>query len=271
MVRKEILIPTSAGDVFAVYTSAETPDSVKPLIIMCHGMMMSGSLNPIRDMAEGLNEGGYDTLRLDFRGNGRSSGSITDMTPLTEVNDLLSVIEYTVGHSEEFGSHGSIVLCGHSLGGLVSLLVASALSGGTVHGLEYAEDIGKMSSALAGLFLLAPAVNVEADSKAGRVGTVTFDPENIPEIVEVWGSGLSKEYFVTARELDTFKTISAYHGPACVLLGERDRLVEMNLADKINAALPQAELHIIPRGDHLFSRGIRQKAVDIALEFLSRL
>ncbi|MEF2577921.1 MAG: alpha/beta fold hydrolase [Bacteroidales bacterium] len=271
MVRKEILIPTSAGDVFAVYTSAETPDSVKPLIIMCHGMMMSGSLNPIRDVAEGLNEGGYDTLRLDFRGNGRSSGSITDMTPLTEVNDLLSVIEYTVGHSEEFGTHGSIVLCGHSLGGLVSLLVASALSGGRVHGLEYAEDIGKMSSALAGLFLLAPAVNVEADSKAGRVGTVTFDPENIPEIVEVWGSGLSKDYFVTARELDTFKTISAYHGPACVLLGERDRLVEMNLADKINAALPQAELHIIPRGDHLFSRGIRQKAVDIALEFLSRL
>ena len=271
MVRKELLIPTSAGDVFAVYTSAETPDSVKPLIIMCHGMMMSGSLNPIRDVAEGLNEGGYDTLRLDFRGNGRSSGSITDMTPLTEVNDLLSVIEYTVGHSEEFGSHGIIVLCGHSLGGLVSLLVASALSGGRVHGLEYAEDIGKMSSALAGLFLLAPAVNVEADSKAGRVGTVTFDPENIPEIVEVWGSGLSKEYFVTARELDTFKTISAYHGPACVLLGERDRLVEMNLADKINAALPQAELHIIPRGDHLFSRGIRQKAVDIALEFLSRL
>lgn len=271
MVRKEILIPTSAGDVFAVYTSAETPDSVKPLIIMCHGMMMSGSLNPIRDVAEGLNEGGYDTLRLDFRGNGRSSGSITDMTPLTEVNDLLSVIEYTVGHSEEFGSHGSIVLCGHSLGGLVSLLVASALSGGRVHGLEYAEDIGKMSSALAGLFLLAPAVNVEADSKAGRVGTVTFDPENIPEIVEVWGSGLSKDYFVTARELDTFKTISTYHGPACVLLGERDRLVEMNLADKINAALPQAELHIIPRGDHLFSRGIRQKAVDIALEFLSRL
>lgn len=271
MVRKEILIPTSAGDVFAVYTSAETPDSVKPLVIMCHGMMMSGSLNPIRDVAEGLNEGGYDTLRLDFRGNGRSSGSITDMTPLTEVNDLLSVIEYTVGHSEEFGTHGSIVLCGHSLGGLVSLLVASALSGGRVHGLEYAEDIGKMSSALAGLFLLAPAVNVEADSKAGRVGTVTFDPENIPEIVEVWGSGLSKDYFVTARELDTFKTISAYHGPACVLLGERDRLVEMNLADKINAALPQAELHIIPRGDHLFSRRIRQKAVDIALEFLSRL
>ena len=271
MVRKEILIPTSAGDVFAVYTSAETPDSVKPLVIMCHGMMMSGSLNPIRDVAEGLNEGGYDTLRLDFRGNGRSSGSITDMTPLTEVNDLLSVIEYTVGHSEEFGTHGSIVLCGHSLGGLVSLLVASALSGGRVHGLEYAEDIGKMSSALAGLFLLAPAVNVEADSKAGRVGTVTFDPENIPEIVEVWGSGLSKDYFVTARELDTFNTISACHGPACVLLGERDRLVEMNLADKINAALPQAELHIIPRGDHLFSRGIRQKAVDIALEFLSRL
>ena len=49
MVRKEIFIPTVEGDVFAVYTSAETPDPVKPLVIMCHGMMMSGSLNPIRD------------------------------------------------------------------------------------------------------------------------------------------------------------------------------------------------------------------------------
>ena len=119
--------------------------------------------------------------------------------------------------------------------------------------------------------MFAPAVNVEADSKAGRVGLETFDPVNIPDTVAVWGSELGRCYFTTAMNLDTYRTISGYTGPLCVLMGERDKLVTCDYSSKINAALPQAELHVIPKGDHLFSRGIRTKALDIALEFMSRL
>ena len=119
--------------------------------------------------------------------------------------------------------------------------------------------------------MFAPAVNVEADSKAGRVGLETFDPVHIPDTVAVWGSELGRCYFTTAMNLDTYRTISGYTGPLCVLMGERDKLVTCDYSSKINAALPQAELHVIPKGDHLFSRGIRAKALDIALEFMSRL
>ncbi len=265
---KEIIVPSPSGAVFTVLASSETGHG-HPLVILCHGLMMNSSQNPVLGVSEGFNAAGYDTLRLDFRGSGRSSGKITEMTPVTETADLLAVVKYVTEHPDRFGRHSRIVLCGHSLGGLAVLLAASAISGGTVPGLDYDGSIS--SICIAGLVLFAPAVNIEADSKAGRVATVTFDPVNIPEYVEVWGSCLSRKYFIEARALDTFRTISAYHGAACVLLGERDRIVELDLADKIKAALPQAELHIIPHGDHLFSRGVRLKAVDIALEFMSRL
>lgn len=114
-------------------------------------------------------------------------------------------------------------------------------------------------------------MNDEADSKAGRVGTVTFDPENIPEIRGSLGLQLVEEVFRhgprTRYVQDDFRL-----SWACLRAAGRKgppRGDESGGQDKCSP--PQAELHIIPRGDHLFSRGIRQKAVDIALEFLSRL
>lgn len=251
---KEITIPSPAGDIYAVLSPAvgET-SSDKPLVVICHGLMMNSWLNPVRGISDGFNAAGYDTLRFDFRGSGQSTGNITEMTPLTEVGDLQAVISYV-----QLALTRNIILCGHSLGGLVSLITAA--------GLEQAGE-----SILKGLVMFAPAVNVEADSKAGRVGLETFDPVNIPDTVAVWGSELGRCYFTTAMNLDTYRTISAYTGPLCVLMGERDKLVTCDYSSKINAALPQAELHVIPKGDHLFSRGIRTKALDIALEFMSRL
>ena len=142
------------------------------------------------------------------------------------------------------------MLCGHSLGGLVSLMTA-------------AED-----PSISALVLLAPAVNIELDSRAGRVAIETFDPVNIPEFVEVWGSRLSRSYFTTAQNLGIFERIAKYKGPVCVLMGERDRIVELNLSEKLQEAMPQAQIHVIPHADHLFSRGIRLKAAAVALDFL---
>lgn len=251
---KEITIPSPAGDIYAVLSPAvgET-SSDKPLVVICHGLMMNSWLNPVRGISDGFNAAGYDTLRFDFRGSGQSTGNVTEMTPLTEVGDLQAVISYV-----QLALTRNIILCGHSLGGLVSLI--------TAEGLEQAGE-----NILKGLVMFAPAVNVEADSKAGRVGLETFDPVNIPDTVAVWGSELGRCYFTTAMNLDTYRTISGYTGPLCVLMGERDKLVTCDYSSKINAALPQAELHVIPKGDHLFSRGIRAKALDIALEFMSRL
>ncbi len=257
-----------------VCTAVQAGVPQKPLVVLCHGLMMNCSQNPIMGVAKIFNEAGYDTLRFDFRGSGKSSGLITEMTPLTEVNDLLSVVSYVRAMGRR------VILCGHSLGGLVSLITASRLADSTSR-----DDSGLSSENLngtcgvdsdcqnvvEGLVLLAPAVNIEMDSKAGRVADVHFDPVNIPDEVEVWGSRLSRRYFVTAQNLNTFEVISHYKGPVCIMMGDRDRIVELNLSERILAALPQAELHTLEHGDHLFSRGVRIRAGAIAVDFCERL
>lgn len=298
---KELIMPSPAGDIYAVFNyrkpAAESLESERPLVVLCHGLMMNCGQNPIMGVAKIFNEAGYDTLRFDFRGSGKSSGLITEMTPLTEVNDLLSVISYVRALGRR------VILCGHSLGGLVSLITASRLADSTARGgsgldvlpTEYKSCLseekvrpessdnetsdlnGKAAvdpynrNVIDGLVLLAPAVNIELDSKAGRVADVHFDPVNIPDEVEVWGSRLSRQYFVTAQNLNTFEVISHYKGPVCIMMGDRDRIVELNLSGCILEALPQTELYIMEHGDHLFSRGVRIRAGAIAVDFCNRL
>lgn len=298
----ELIIPSPAGDIYAVFnpgiaTCQNDSDPERPLVVLCHGLMMNCGQNPIMGVAKIFNDAGYDTLRFDFRGSGKSSGPITEMTPLTEVNDLLSVISYVRAMGRR------VILCGHSLGGLVSLITASRLTdlaarenlgigglseysvGSAADGMKLSEDAVKRLADLKGksgvdtdcrnvvecLVLLAPAVNIEMDSKAGRVADVHFDPVNIPDEVEVWGSRLSRQYFVTAQNLNTFEVISHYKGPVCIMMGDRDRIVELDLSDRILAALPQSELHILEHGDHLFSRGVRLRAGAISVDFCERL
>ncbi len=299
------MIPSPAGEIFAVFSPGKSEtaeasgvdESRKPLVVLCHGLMMSCEQNPIMGVSKIFNDAGYDTLRFDFRGSGKSSGLITEMTPLTEVDDLLSVISFVRAKGRR------VVLCGHSLGGLVSLITASKLADSAAAvaasvdsnlGAHPTEDKGALSveeksvkavsdlngqiavdsdspNVVDALVLLAPAVNIETDSRNGRVADVHFDPVNIPDEVEVWGSKLSKQYFVTAQNLNTFEVISHYKGPVCIMMGDRDRIVELNLSGRILEALPQAELHTLEHGDHLFSRGVRLRAGVIAVDFCNRL
>ena len=121
---KDIFIPSPDGDIHAIFTGCasgwgecgycEPEPGEKPLVVMCHGLMMHAGLNPIREMSDSFAGAGYDTLRIDFRGSGKSSGDIEDMTPLTEVADLLHVIDHIVTCSGNAGGR-KIVVCGHSL------------------------------------------------------------------------------------------------------------------------------------------------------------
>ena len=88
-----MIIPMSGGDMYAVHTVVPGAEH-RPLVILCHGLMMNCALNPICGVAECLSMAGYDTIRFDFRGSGRSRGDITKMTPLTESADLLDIMRY---------------------------------------------------------------------------------------------------------------------------------------------------------------------------------
>jgi len=102
------------------------PKSV-PIVLMVTG---SGSQNrdeelfdhkPFLVIADYLAKHGIASLRYDDRGVGKSTGSISNLTTLTNMNDALAGIDY-LRSLKEFGSVG---ILGHSEGGTIAFMAGA--------------------------------------------------------------------------------------------------------------------------------------------------
>lgn len=125
---KELMIPTSAGQVSGSLVLTDEPS---PLIILISGSGSQGRDEDIAgfkvfaELAIQLYDRGFSTFRYDDRGVNNSTGE-TDATLQELSSDLSEVIEFLRDeYSEEFSS---IVLLGHSQGGLVSSLATKETS-----------------------------------------------------------------------------------------------------------------------------------------------
>ena len=98
-----------------------------PIAIVSHGFM--ANLMTVKHYAEFLAQMGYVAFCFDFNGGcvmmGQSDGKTTDMSVLTEVSDLCTVIEYAKGL--KYTDSTNILLMGCSQGGFVSALTAAKL------------------------------------------------------------------------------------------------------------------------------------------------
>ena len=97
-------------------------------MICSHGL--GGSYHSNLEYAEQFAQHGIAAYCFDFRGGGgsRSEGSTTEMSVMTEVSDLETVLE--AAKEWEFVDHEKIVLFGTSQGGIVSAITAiSGVSG----------------------------------------------------------------------------------------------------------------------------------------------
>ena len=214
---KEITIPSPAGDIYAVLSPAvgET-SSDKPLVVICHGLMMNSWLNPVRGISDGFNAAGYDTLRFDFRGSGQSTGNVTEMTPLTEVGDLQAVISYV-----QLALTRNIILCGHSLGGLVSLITAAGLE----------QEVAATATSISLVFLSALLTGLNLYHRIARFGGAgTLVPITgfanavvSPAIdfkAEGFVTGMAAKMFLVAGPVIVFGTVaSALYGLILWLVG----------------------------------------------------
>ena len=135
-----------------------------PVAIVCHGFM--AWQDTVRQYARELARLGYCAYCFDFCGGsvmkkGKSDGSTTDMSVLTEVQDLEAVINYV--QSLPYTGN-ELLLMGCSQGGFVSALVAA----------KHPELVNK-------LVLFYPALCIPDDARAGKMMFAKFDPKNIPE------------------------------------------------------------------------------------------
>lgn len=241
------------GDVFSLENSTREPESI-PDAIICHGFM--SNRRTTYPYARTLATAGYTTWCFDFCGGGipcESDGATTDMSALTEVEDLRAVLTY-VQSQHEFATKP--LLAGCSQGGLVAALLAAEL-GDTIRGLA----------------LLYPALTIPDDARAGTMLGMNFDPEHIPQDLHSGHMTIGQHYVTDVRDMDAYAEISAYTGRVLIIHGEKDSIVPVASSRRAERAYRDAgadvQLVVLPRADHGF-RGENQRTAEAILSNFAR-
>ena len=201
------------------YRSKKREKGLVP-VILSHGFM--NGARETRPMAIALAKAGYAAFIYEFVGGSfgkMSDGEITDMTISTEIADLRAVMDYVKGL--DYTDETELVLAGCSQGGFVSGLTAARFPG----------EIKK-------LILYYPALCIPDDCRAGSNMGLTYDPENIPDLIE--GSGpfkLSGNFPREMMDVNAIEEVSSFPGEILLIAGQHDPIVNYDYMVKLVAAV----------------------------------
>ena len=223
-----------------------------PVAIVSHGFM--AFQDTVRHYAKELARIGYCAYCFDFCGGcvvkGKSDGETTDMSVLTEVQDLEAVINYT--RSLPYTGN-DLLLMGCSQGGFVSALVAA-----------------KQTDTVSKLVLFYPALCIPDDARAGKMMFARFDPKNIPERINCGPMKLGRCYPADVIDMDPFEEIKPYTGPVLIVHGTKDSIVRPDYSKRAVEVYANAELHFIEGGAHGFSKKHDAEAMEYLQQFGKR-
>lgn len=211
-----------------------------PIAVISHGFMANQMFSQIH--AQNLAKMGYAAFCFDFCGGtlvGSSDGDSTDMSVLTEVEDLKAVIEFA--KSQSYTDENELILLGCSQGGFVSAIVAA----------EMKEEVDA-------LILLYPALCIPDDARSGEMMFAKFDPQNVPETFWCGPMKLGRRYVTDVIEMDPYEIIHQYTGKVLIIHGNQDKTVDISYALRAVETYSQAgadvEMKIIDKGGHMFFR-----------------
>ena len=211
-----------------------------PIAVISHGFMANQMFSQIH--AQNLAKMGYAAFCFDFCGGtlvGSSDGDSTDMSVLTEVEDLKAVIEFA--KSQSYTDENELILLGCSQGGFVSAIVSA----------EMKEEVDA-------LILLYPAFCIPDDARSGEMMFAKFDPQNVPETFWCGPMKLGRRYVTDVIEMDPYEIINQYTGNVLIIHGNQDETVDISYAlravETYSQAGADAELKIIDEGGHMFFR-----------------
>lgn len=211
-----------------------------PIAVISHGFMANQMFSQIH--AQNLAKMGYAAFCFDFCGGtlvGSSDGDSTDMSVLTEAEDLKAVIEFA--KSQSYTDENELILLGCSQGGFVSAIVAA----------EMKEEVDA-------LILLYPALCIPDDARSGEMMFAKFDPQNVPETFWCGPMKLGRRYVTDVIDMDPYEIIHQYTGKVLIIHGNQDETVDISYALRAVETYSQAgadvEMKIIDQGGHMFFR-----------------
>ena len=230
----ELYIPTNDYDVF-------------PLIILSHGF--GGNMSSTRNDALTFTKQGFAAFIFDFIGGGfsiQSDGQMTEMSVLTEAQDLNTVIDYLL-EDERISSH-HIFLLGQSQGGFVSTYVAGTRN-----------DIR-------GLIGFYPAYCIKDDALEQYPNA---DQVPDPYQMSKMGTTLGKIYYTDVTSFDIYEVMEDIECDTVIIHGTADNVVPVRYAQRAAETIPHCTYLELQGAGHGFSGQDNDKALAAAFNLLT--
>ena len=212
------------------------------------GHMNNSPCKLLPDLARELWKKNIATLRFEFSGHGDSDGVIEDMNVFSQLLDANAALQYAL----HLNGVKHVFMIGHSQGGVVTSMIA-----------------GMYPDKLAKEVLINPAATLVDDAKVGTCYGVDYDPNHIPETLELPAFTLKDFYFRSAKFLNIYEYAKHFTGKALILAGENDEIVNNYASRHYHALLPDNEYYVLKGGNHNMDK-TRQEVNELTVNFLSR-
>lgn len=236
---KEELHCTYDGiDIFGTLYTPDNGRDVHPAVILSHGYNCIGE--DMQDIAANLAQNGVLAYTFDYCGGSTrsaSSGESVDMSIETEQGNLRHVIDMI--SEMETVDNTQLYIYGESQGGFVAALTGA-----------------EMPDRIAGMFLVYPAFSIVDQWLA-------MNPDDMTEPFTFMGSmTLSKTFYDGVPRYDVYEHIKTFTNPVIIYQGDKDPVVGLDYAKRVDEALPNSELIVVEGAGHGFGGKDRTLVVD---------
>ena len=226
-----------------------------PLVIIVHGLTGDMEENQLLCVERAALHCQMASLRLEMFGHGLSGGDFAEHTVSKWVEEIIYVVDKIISGGRIY-NFSDIYLCGHSQGGLASILAAAGLK-------------GKIKS----LILLSPATCIVTDARCGNFFGEHFDEKHPPKKLTFWENyTLNGSYLEDAENLPLENAISSYTEPVLIVHGTEDEAVPFEDSQKLVEIYENAALVPVENDLHCFDRHPEElkEAVEDFLKIMDR-
>lgn len=245
---QEFFIPC---DGIKLHAKLDKPEGLAkcPLAIVIHGFTGHMEERHIVAVSQAMNQVGVATLRVEMYGHGQSEGKFEDHTLYKWVTGALAVVDY----AKTLDFVTGLYLCGHSQGGLLTMLVG-----------------GMKRDDFKAIIPLSPAWMIPDGARQGTLLGQGFDPEHIPDMLEAGPLRLNGNYIRVAQTIHVEDEIQRYTGPVLIVQGDADEAVPLSYAQRAAELYANARLVVVPGDTHCFDRHL-EIMTEAVKDFLTKL
>ena len=221
-----------------------------PLVILCHGL--GANMSETEPYAVKFAANGIAAFAFDFIGGGediKSDGKMTEMSVLTEAEDLNVVIDELSRQPLIDKKH--IFLMGQSQGGYVATYIAAE---------RVFSDVQ-----VTGLIACYPAYVLEEDArKRVEAAGAVQDTEQIMEFT------VGRVYTEDALKTDIYDDMMHYTGEVLLMHGTEDPVVPISCSEEALNCFPRAELIRVEGAGHGFFDADEEFCAEQAIQFVKK-